>query len=222
MALVKPITEYAFFSDFDGTITQRDGTVELIKWYGTEEVRRDEDRFIAGQASHRDIMAAHYRRMRLAPKAYFDVLLSIPMDECFPAFYRALRQAGGALTVLTGSAGESVQRYLDTKGLNGIEVHGNQLICQDGIVLLEEADAVESTLCKLGPCPHCKSKWLQAARALGKEVVYIGDGLTDRCAAAYAHHLFAKATLAEYCSREGIDYIPFHTFDDITRYCFES
>ncbi len=45
--------------------------------------------------------------------------------------------------------------------------------------------------------------------------VFIGDGMSDRCAVDTADWVFAKGTLATYCRQRGIQYTPFATFADV-------
>ncbi len=46
--------------------------------------------------------------------------------------------------------------------------------------------------------------------------VFIGDGLSDRCAVEAADWVFAKGALAMYCERQGVPYTTFETFADIS------
>ena len=59
------------------------------------------------------------------------------------------------------------------------------------------------------PCPvcgeECKRSVVDAMRD-GREVAYVGDGYSDRCASKAADIRFARRTLAEHLDREGVDY----------------
>ena len=59
---------------------------------------------------------------------------------------------------------------------------------------------------------ECKRSVVDAMRD-GREVVYVGDGYSDRCAARAADIRFARRTLAEHLDREGVGYT---WFDDFT------
>jgi 2-hydroxy-3-keto-5-methylthiopentenyl-1-phosphate phosphatase len=48
-------------------------------------------------------------------------------------------------------------------------------------------------------------------------LVYIGEGYSDRCPAAYADVVFAKDALQTYCREENISYIPYRSFHDVRR-----
>ncbi len=61
----------------------------------------------------------------------------------------------------------------------------------------------------------CKCSRVWHYQALGHEVVYVGDGSSDRCPAGQANVLFARDKLALYCEEKGILYRQFETFLDV-------
>jgi 2-hydroxy-3-keto-5-methylthiopentenyl-1-phosphate phosphatase len=63
----------------------------------------------------------------------------------------------------------------------------------------------------------CKQAPIRDAQARGRTAVLIGDGASDRQAALLADVVFAKGTLASWCSTSGVTYTPFDTLDDVRR-----
>ena len=57
---------------------------------------------------------------------------------------------------------------------------------------------------------------VREARGRGP-VVFIGNGLSDRCAVGEADWIFAKEYFAAYCAERGAAYTEFHTFTDLSR-----
>jgi 2-hydroxy-3-keto-5-methylthiopentenyl-1-phosphate phosphatase len=49
------------------------------------------------------------------------------------------------------------------------------------------------------------------------EIVYVGDGYSDRCAAQAADRVFARDGLAHYLDEQGVAYEHFHDLLDVTR-----
>ena len=47
--------------------------------------------------------------------------------------------------------------------------------------------------------------------------MFVGDGLSDRCAAPRADVVYAKDDLMEFCVARGIAARPFMTFEDVAR-----
>ncbi|MDP6796367.1 MAG: hypothetical protein QGG33_00910 [Candidatus Krumholzibacteria bacterium] len=106
-------------------------------------------------------------------------------------------------------ATRAAEAMLEKAGIPELPLHCNDLgFLEDGRwkVLPAESPRIR------GLCNHCKSWWLQESRL---PLIYIGDGTTDRCPAERADLLFAKGGLARWCEEEGLEHVPFETFDDI-------
>jgi 2-hydroxy-3-keto-5-methylthiopentenyl-1-phosphate phosphatase len=52
-------------------------------------------------------------------------------------------------------------------------------------------------------------------RKKGQKVVYVGDGLSDKCAVREAELVFAKGDLSRFCEKEGIRHHLFSDFGDV-------
>jgi 2-hydroxy-3-keto-5-methylthiopentenyl-1-phosphate phosphatase len=48
-------------------------------------------------------------------------------------------------------------------------------------------------------------------------IVYVGDGISDRCPVRYADIVFAKRGLLTYCQEQNITFHEFSTFRDVQR-----
>ena len=46
-------------------------------------------------------------------------------------------------------------------------------------------------------------------------IIYVGDGLSDWCAASQADMVFAKGDLRGYCEEKSIPYYPFEHLGDV-------
>jgi 2-hydroxy-3-keto-5-methylthiopentenyl-1-phosphate phosphatase len=64
------------------------------------------------------------------------------------------------------------------------------------------------------PCSVCGEPCKRSALPTG-EIVYVGDGFSDRCAALAADRVFARDGLARYLGSVGAAYEPFEDFHDI-------
>ena len=211
---------YTVFCDFDGTITEKDGTVELVKKYGREINNNAEEMYKAGKANNREVMALHYYTMGLSTKQYYGMIYSIAMDSTFCRFYKALGKAGIKMEVLSGSPSKGIEDYFRKMGYEGIVVHGNIMEIKNDTVLFSAATKIEESLCRRGDCAHCKSSWIEKEHRKGRKVIFIGDGLTDTCAAGHADLVFAKKSLARHCAEAGINFTPYSNFDDIHQCLF--
>ena len=53
-------------------------------------------------------------------------------------------------------------------------------------------------------------------------VFFVGDGLSDRYAAAQAHLTFAKGKLLDHCREKNIDHIAYHDFKKVEEWLVEN
>ena len=65
-------------------------------------------------------------------------------------------------------------------------------------------------------CGTCKRERVRAHQALGRVVVFIGDGSSDRYAAFHADLVFAKGDLAGFCAAAGWPFRPWADFAEVT------
>jgi 2-hydroxy-3-keto-5-methylthiopentenyl-1-phosphate phosphatase len=65
-------------------------------------------------------------------------------------------------------------------------------------------------------CASCGEGCKRAALPPG-EVVYVGDGYSDRCAALAASRVFARDGLADYLDARAVPYTPFDDLRDVVR-----
>jgi 2-hydroxy-3-keto-5-methylthiopentenyl-1-phosphate phosphatase len=64
-------------------------------------------------------------------------------------------------------------------------------------------------------CGTCKRERVRLHQAAGRVVVFIGDGTSDRFAAAHADVIFAKGSLERICRAEGWPYNRWSDFADV-------
>jgi len=64
-------------------------------------------------------------------------------------------------------------------------------------------------------CATCGEECKRRALPAEGEVVYVGDGFSDRCAALAADRVFATRDLADYLAARSVPFEPFDTFDDV-------
>jgi 2-hydroxy-3-keto-5-methylthiopentenyl-1-phosphate phosphatase len=64
-------------------------------------------------------------------------------------------------------------------------------------------------------CGTCKRQRVLGHQAAGRTVVFIGDGESDRYAAAYSDLIFAKRDLISLCRKEGWPFAPWHDFEEL-------
>jgi 2-hydroxy-3-keto-5-methylthiopentenyl-1-phosphate phosphatase len=107
--------------------------------------------------------------------------------------------------VISGTFHELIEPVLEREGVsvellaNRVEPRpeGWRVVLRDGAV-----------------CESCGEGCKRAALPAG-EVVYVGDGYSDRCAALAATRVFARDGLARYLDEQGVAYTPFDDLREI-------
>ncbi|HKP19290.1 MAG TPA: hypothetical protein VJT84_12480, partial [Gaiellaceae bacterium] len=64
-------------------------------------------------------------------------------------------------------------------------------------------------------CAVCGEACKRATLPGGGEIVYVGDGYSDRCVALAADRVFATAGLARYLDEQGVSYEGFEDLRDV-------
>ena len=109
-------------------------------------------------------------------------------------------------TILSSGFVELIEPVLEREGVVGLEVQANRVEARPGgwrVLWRDEAQCTEcGEACKRGSLP-------------AGDVVYVGDGYSDRCAALAAGRVFARDALARYLDAEGVPYEPFDDFRDV-------
>jgi 2-hydroxy-3-keto-5-methylthiopentenyl-1-phosphate phosphatase len=135
----------------------------------------------------------------------------MPQDEDFGPFVAAVRQTGAHVEVVSDGLGFYVRPNLAALGLGDLPVATNHNLLRDGGAGIRFPYGHPSCFV----CGTCKRERVRLHQAAGRVVVFIGDGTSDRFAAAHADIVFAKESLARICEQAGWSYVPWHRFDDV-------
>jgi 2-hydroxy-3-keto-5-methylthiopentenyl-1-phosphate phosphatase len=71
---------------------------------------------------------------------------------------------------------------------------------------------------RCGDCAHCKKTSLLRVKPKNSQAVYVGDGLSDVCAAKYADVIFAKEYLNKRLRRDKVNCIPINNLKKVYDY----
>ena len=209
--------KHVIVSDFDGTITKEDSNALLAEVCGNAENAQIETNFLSGLISNREAFERHFEVMRITLQEYKDFIkTNIEMEPEFDAFLEQVQRRGIPFFIVSAGFRQAVEYVLGKERQRGVEVYANDL---QGEPYITPIFATKKTSCDkpAGPCGNCKRDCLATIKQKsGKKILYIGDGITDRCAIENADILLAKDTLAKYCDAQGVPYTPYKNFADVT------
>jgi 2-hydroxy-3-keto-5-methylthiopentenyl-1-phosphate phosphatase len=204
----------SFLVDYDGTISQFDvGDALMARFVEDKSILAEKDRaYFEGRVGSRELMLWDLSVLPQDAEALRDAAGSLPHDESFAGFVETCRRWGAAIEVVSDGFGFHVERNLARLGLADLPVATNETRL-DGP---ERGMSFPFGHPRCFVCGTCKRERVRAHQSAGRAVVFVGDGTSDRYAAAHADVVFAKDELAQLCVAEGWSYLAWQSFADIT------
>jgi len=194
------MAERTLIVDWDGTITERDSLLMVLEQFGdwAECERLGEDLF-AGKITLREEIERQFATVH-APKGEVVawVLENVRVRAGLPAL--------AALDPVVVSSGfhELIDPVLDREGVS-LDLQANRIEASP--------DGWRPVWRELPVCSICGQPCKRSSFPPNGEVVYVGDGYSDRCGALAADRIFARRGLAAYLDELGTAY---ERFDDLT------
>jgi 2,3-diketo-5-methylthio-1-phosphopentane phosphatase len=204
----------AFLCDFDGTVAPDDIGAAFVRRFSAGrdgEIRPLLERWRAGEVGHRELTVAECRLVATTESDALEFTRGFPLDPGFAPFVREVRARGGRVLVVSEGFDFYVRDLLARAGLGDLPWTANGSRFEGGGFVPQFPPAGEGC----GQCGNCKGGHARRQRALGCEVVMVGDGFSDRCGARAADHVLARGDLLGWCRREGIQATPFDSFADV-------
>ena len=203
------------FCDFDGTISVQDATDFILARFADPEWQDIEERWKQGAIGSAECMQRQVALIRATRRQLDAALDEIEIDPSFPAFASYCCSQGIPLIILSDGVGYFIHRILARHRLPPLPVIANQLTIHghNGAKRYRLALPFSQATCE-SAAGMCKCRCVRAAAGTR---VYIGDGRSDFCVANKPELVFAKGTLAEFCERRFIAFLPYRQFDDVTQ-----
>jgi 2-hydroxy-3-keto-5-methylthiopentenyl-1-phosphate phosphatase len=206
------VTNWVIFCDFDGTICIPDSCDFLLSRFADDRWKALDVAVWRGDITEREAFIEQISLLRVSwPDAELSLLNGIKIREGFAAFVKFCRAHNFPLAILSSGLCELIDVLLKMVGVDDLPVfaHRAEIRGDHWRVIPFDGPRLEEH------CSHCKCAHLEAARAAGKKIIYIGDGYTDLCPAPRADVLFATGKLAMALQRDNQPFIPFAAFSDI-------
>ena len=196
------------FCDFDGTVCQQDTLQWLLERHAPPHWLRLEQAWREGRLTTQECLRQQLALITLAPADLAELVVHTRLTPGFAEFDHWRQTQGLSLTLLSDGMEPVIQAVLTHHGIKQVTLCANQL----DLASRPQRVHFPFAHAEHPGCAMCKGHYLKQARQPGATLVYIGDGLSDRCAASQADALFAKAGLADYCQQQGIAFHPWQDF----------
>jgi 2-hydroxy-3-keto-5-methylthiopentenyl-1-phosphate phosphatase len=204
------------FSDFDGTIAVDDVGSQLFRTFAGAQATEIVSHYLDGTITARACLT---RECEAVENASVDAVAGFvdqfSLDPTFRAFADFCSQRGVPLVVLSDGLDFYVERLLRKNGFAGIPFFSNHLefVPSGAVTKLVPSFPYTDSECLL--CGNCKRNHVLTQSADDDIIVYIGDGISDRCPVRYADIVFAKGRLIRYCQEQNVTYHEFRNFNDV-------
>jgi 2-hydroxy-3-keto-5-methylthiopentenyl-1-phosphate phosphatase len=205
------LSERTLVVDFDGTVTKTDLLDTIASRFGDPVVYQEvDDGLDEGRLSLREVITREFRPVTrpLAEVVGWE-LENVELRPGFDELVELAEERGWRLVIVSSGFHELIEPILEREGLE-VEVHANRVDPRpDGWVVDWRYDeSCES-------CGESCKRSIVRRFADGGEIVYIGDGYSDRCAAEASDEVFATRGLARYLEERGVPFEPFDDFHQI-------
>jgi 2-hydroxy-3-keto-5-methylthiopentenyl-1-phosphate phosphatase len=197
--------------DFDGTVTETDLLDTIASRFGDPVVYQEvEDGLDEGWMPLRDVITREFEPVR---KPLTEVveweLENVRIRPGFQELVRLAHERGWRFVIVSSGFHELIEPILEREGVE-VELHANRVDPDPaGWRVLwqyeEDCDA----------CGESCKRSVVREFARDDEIVYIGDGYSDRCAAEASDRVFATRGLARYLDERGLPYERFDDFHEI-------
>ena len=187
--------------DWDGTVTETDTLSLVMERFGDFAVYRRTGGEMGRSLTHDEALAISFATVRASLEEVVHWLLA---NVRLRAGFRELVAAYRPLVVSSGFH-ELIEPILRREGVEVAVLANRVHPGARGWRVEFRGQAV---------CPECGESCKRGLLPSGN-VVYVGDGYSDRCAALAARRVFATGTLARDLARRGVRYEPFEDLHDV-------
>lgn len=206
------------FFDFDNTITVSDVLDDAIKRFAVDKSWIElEEAWGAGKIGSRECLSGQLRSVRVSKNEFFQYLTTVKIDPFFKKILEFLQTKAIKPVILSDNFLFMVRRILKKQGITGIKIYSNRGSFSGNRFKLSFPYLNKKCL----RCAHCKRNSLLDNSKKSDFKIYVGDGLSDLCAAQEADLVFAKDSLLAHFKKTKRPCVAFKTLRDVYNYLRE-
>lgn len=198
-----------YLIDFDGTISIQDTLVTLVKKFYPIKYLRWGQLLIQGTYTIADWLKAFEKHFEIRQELYDEALKKITIDPTFGDFIQ-----NKEVRIVSGGFDYNINFILNNFELTPPKIYSNHLeFIQNAKISIKFPYFNE----ECGKCGVCKKNIVLKYQKEYNQVIMIGDGITDLCAAKSADLVYAKegTFLNKKLTRLKIPHTTFKFFSEI-------
>lgn len=204
------------FCDFDGTAATEDVGEQLFRTFAGGKAVEIVQRYFKGKLNARQCLEEECAAVEsLSPEEFERFIKQFALDPYFDEFVRFCESLEIPVVILSDGLDFYVSRILRWQGLERLSFFANHV---DFVRKGSSTKLVPSfpyTDSECDQCANCKRNHVLTLSGDDDVIVYVGDGISDRCPVRYADIVFAKKRLIKYCQEQNISYHAFAHFGDV-------
>ncbi len=203
------------FCDFDGTAAKNDVGNLLFRTFADERCFEIVRSWKEGKISSRECLIDLCEITRVTREELEQFSNAQELDPYFAVLVEFGQQKNIEVEILSDGLDFYIERILRKYKLDSIVAfHSNHLQFLNQNRIVSEFPYYDQGC---GQCANCKGYHVRQVKEKTKPVVYVGDGLSDRCGAKEADIVFAKRgrDLLRYCQQNQIEHYDFGDFKDV-------
>jgi 2,3-diketo-5-methylthio-1-phosphopentane phosphatase len=208
------VSQIAVLCDFDGTIAREDVGNLFFRTFGGDETQSIVEEWKEGRISSKECFEREAKLVSASRREVDRFINKRKLDPYFKDFTDFAGRNGIEVVIVSDGLDHYIERMLMRNGLGMIEFHSNVMQLVDGTLRI---DFPHHDLKDCRDCGNCKTYHLEKYKNAGYTIVYVGNGLSDRCPSTYSDFVFAKGELLQFCRENDINHIAFENFRDVER-----
>lgn len=201
--------------DFDGTITLRDVSYQLLDAFADGNWRQLLDEYRQGKISVGTFNTKAFALVKADKQTLLDFIFMQDGVEIRAGFHELVSycsQKSLKFVIISNGLDFYIEAILKDIGVENLEVLAAQTQFRPGGLEVKYIGPDGSPL-----EDSFKEAYTRLFLSRGYHVVYVGNGISDSFPARQAHHVFAIGDLLAYCQKVNLQCTPFADLNDVVR-----
>ena len=204
--------DFAFISDFDGTLTTKDFYKILSEAYLKDEFLPRFKDWKNGKMKDREYLSYVFNNIKRSEEEINEDILNIPFDPFAKDFIKQVKDAGGDFIVISAGTSYYIDKIFEKHNIEGVDVYSNKGIFKDNGIYFDLDENSEFYSDRYG---IDKLIVVEKLKDNYKKIFYAGDSGPDLNPALVCDMVFAKSELVELLKKEKKEFIEFENFSEV-------
>lgn len=207
--------KFAFVSDFDGTLTDRDFYHIVMDKYLKDWAWDYYEEWKKTKKINVDFLNRIFGSMDRNEEEILEDILELPLDPCAVDFIKKVEACGGDFYILSAGTSYYIKKLLGHFNIQNVTVISMEGRYENrGITILPDPrDEFYSSIWGVD-----KAKVVLSLKEKYEKVYFAGDSEPDIGAAKAADCAFARNDLKQHLADRNVPFIPFNKYNEVEEY----